>query len=424
MSENARNGSTGVAARLSVMMFLEFFIWGAWYVTVSNYMGAHGMSGIIWIAFSLCPIAAIVSPFFLGMIADRFFASEKVLAVMSLLGGVFLLAVPILAKSDSAPLFIPLLALHALCYMPTLGLTNTVAFHHVTNQEKQFPIIRVFGTIGWILANWVVSGMMHGDKSVIQFWVAGAACILLGLFSFALPHTPPPAAGQKAKARDILGLDSLALLKDPSFAVFIICSLLICIPLSFYYAYAAPFVDAMKIPDPAFHMSFGQICEVFFMIIMPILFLRLGVKWMLFTGMVAWVARYGLFAGASTNHVFWMVMLAIILHGMCYDFFFVTGQIYVDKKASAKIRGQAQGFLVLITQGVGMLIGSSVAGYIYSNHSVKDAAGKVLSVDWKALWTAPCIAAAVIAIIFAISFRNNVDHNNTEDEKATAAVSA
>lgn len=396
------------------MMFLEFLIWGGWYVTVPNYMKAHGMDGNIATVFTLCPIAAIISPFFLGMVADRFFATEKVLAVMSLLGGAFLILVPILAATGNPNLFIGLLLLHALCFMPTLGLTSSLAFHHVTDQEKQFPIIRVFGTIGWIAANWIVSRMLHGDNTAVQFYVAGSAAVLLGLYSFTLPHTPAPSAGQKATAHDILGLDSLALLKKPSFLVFIICSLLICVPLAFYYAYAPVYVGVVGFADPAYNMSFGQIGEVFFMFAMPFLFARLGVKYMLLAGMLAWVARYGLFAGASDTHAHWMVMGGILLHGMCYDFFFVTGQIYVDKRCSAKIRGQAQGFLVLITQGVGMLFGAMAAGYLYNTQKN----GEV--VNWHQLWLIPCIAAAVIAVVFFLFFRD--DSNEKIEEPGGVAV--
>ncbi len=407
-----------VAPRLSVMMFLEFLIWGGWYVTVGNYMGAHEMSTQIATVYSLCPIAAIISPFFLGMVADRFFATEKVLGVLSLLGGIFLLMVPILAPSGNPNLFIGLLFLHTLCFMPTLGLTSSLTFHHVTDQEKQFPVIRVFGTIGWIAANWIVSAWLHGDKTAIQFWVAGGAAILLGFYSFSLPHTAPPSAGKKAKARDIMGLDALALLKRPTIAIFIVCSLLICIPLAFYYAYAAVFVDAVGIQNPAFKMSFGQIGEIFFMLMMPMLFARLGVKYMLLAGMLAWVVRYGLFAAAANSHIVWMVMGGIILHGICYDFFFVSGQIYIDKRASPKIRGQAQGFLVLITQGVGMLIGAQTAGRIFATQKV----GAI--VDWHVLWLIPCIAAAVIAAIFLVLFRDDSDEPAIEIEEFPEAVTA
>jgi nucleoside transporter len=400
------------------MMFLEFLIWGGWYVTVGNYMKAHGMDGQIATVYSLCPIAAIISPFFLGMVADRFFATERVLGVLSLLGGIFLILVPILAPQGNPNLFIGLLLMHTLCFMPTLGLTSSLTFHNVTDQEKQFPIIRVFGTIGWIAANWIVSAMLHGDSAAVQFWVAGGAALLLGVYSFTLPHTPAPSAGKKATVHDILGLDSIALLKRPSFAIFIISSLLICIPLAFYYAYAAVYVKDVGFHDPAFNMSFGQIGEVFFMLLMPVLFARLGVKYMLLAGMAAWVARYGLFAAAADSHTTWMVMAGILLHGMCYDFFFVTGQIYVDKRASPKIRGQAQGFLVLITQGVGSLIGAQSAGYIYATQKVGEA------VNWQRLWLIPCIAAGVVAVAFLLLFRDDSNEPSVEIEEAPTAVAA
>ena len=396
-----------VGPRLSVMMFIQFFIWGAWYVTVGNYMSAHGMSdGIFW-AYTVGPIAAIVSPFFLGMVADRFFATERVLAVMHLLGGAALLAAPTVARVQGETFwpFVVVLLVHMLCYMPTLGLTNTLAFHNMTNQEKQFPLIRVFGTIGWIVANWVVSRGFAADRTDTQFYVAGGAAVLLGLFSLSLPHTPAPAADQKASWRNILGIDALALMKDRSFAVFIISSFLICIPLAAYYAYAPVFAAAMGFENTAFYMSFGQISEIFFMLAMPLCFVRLGVKWMLLIGMLAWVLRYGFFAAAADDQIRWMVLTGIILHGICYDFFFVTGQIYVDKKATREIRGQAQGFLVLITQGVGMLIGAQVFGRIVNTCTHEEA--RLREGDWQTVWLIPCLAAAIVMIAFALLFRDN-----------------
>jgi nucleoside transporter len=379
------------------MMFLQFFLWGGWYVTVGNFMKAHNMEANIAWAYSVGPIAAIISPFFLGMVADRFFATERVLAILHLIGGGILLAMP----SVDPGTFKMLLLLHMLCYMPTLGLTNTLAFHNVANAEKQCPIIRVFGTIGWIVAGLLVSAVLHADTSPIQFYVAGGAGVLLGLYSFTLPHTPPPSRGKQTTVRDILGLDSLALMKNPSFSVFMISSVLICIPLAFYYAYAPVFVGDIGIADPASKMSFGQMSEFFFMLVMPLFFARLGVKWMLFVGMLAWVVRYGLFAAASTNHMLALVLGGIVLHGICYDFFFVTGQIYVDKKASAAIRGQAQGFLVLVTQGVGMLIGAQLSGAIHDHYKVGEA------VQWQMVWLIPCIAAGVIMVLFAALFRDD-----------------
>lgn len=396
-NETAHKDTSAVGTRLSIMMFLEFFLWGAWFVTIGNYMKAHGMESNIPWAYSVGPIAAIISPFFLGMVADRFFATERVLAVLHLIGGAILLAMP---SVDSGTFKILLLA-NTLCFMPTLGLTNTLAFHNVTNPEKQFPLIRVFGTFGWIAAGLLVSLVLHADTKPLQFYVAGGAGVLLGLYSFTLMHTPPPSKGKQTTIHDILGLDSIALLKNPSFAVFMFSSFLICIPLAFYYAYAPVFVGDIGISDPASKMTFGQMSEVFFMLAMPFFFARLGVKWMLFVGMLAWVVRYGLFAAASTNPMLALVIGGIVLHGICYDFFFVTGQIYVDKKASAAIRGQAQGFLVFVTQGVGMLIGAQLSGMIHDSNKVGE------TVHWQMVWLIPCIMAGVIMLLFAALFRDD-----------------
>ncbi|WP_164101761.1 MFS transporter [Candidatus Laterigemmans baculatus] len=390
--------------RLGIMMFLQFFVWGAWYVTVGNYMTEHEMSDWIGWAYTVAPIAAIISPFFLGMIADRFFASERVLGVLHLLGGLIMLAAPTAAESSSEA-FILVLFLHTLCYMPTLGLTNTLTFHNITNQEKEFPIIRVFGTVGWIVAGILVSAVLNADFTDTQFYVTAAAAGLLGVFSFFLPHTPPPAKGKKITFGEIVGIDALSLLKQPSFAVFIIASFLICIPLAAYYAFAPVFTAKVGFEDPGFIMSFGQMSEIFFMLAMPLFFARLGVKWMLLVGMIAWVVRYGLFAAADANDTLWMVLGGIILHGICYDFFFVTGFIYTDKKCSKEIRGQAQGFLVLVTQGLGLGIGAQVMQAIKFRYtpSSPDAVA-----DWQMIWLIPCLGAAAIAVFFFLAFHDRV----------------
>jgi len=407
VTQSSMHRSSGplVVASLCAMMFIQFFIWGAWYVTAGNYMAAHGMSGIIHWAYTVGPLAAIVSPFFLGMVADRFFASERVLAAMHLIGGIAMLLAPLAARV-SGTLFILVLALHMLAYMPTLGLTNTLAFHNLTNQEKQFPLVRVFGTLGWIVANWVVSKGLNADKDPVQFYVTGAACFALTVFSFFLPHTPPPARGQPVSARAILGLDALRLFRSPSFAVFIISSFLICIPLAAYYAYAPVFAANAGFANPAAKMSFGQMAEVFFMLVMPWFFAILGVKWMLVVGMLAWVVRYGLFSGAAAGGgVPWMIIGGILLHGICYDFFFVTGFIYTDKKAAREIRAQAQGLLVLVTQGLGMFIGAQVSGMLYNSLVLgRDAQGIGA---FQSFWLIPCIAAAVVMVLFAMLFRDD-----------------
>ncbi|MBX3323794.1 MAG: nucleoside permease [Phycisphaeraceae bacterium] len=437
MSEPALGKGGLIGMRLSIMMFLQFFLWGAWYVTMGPYLANLKMEGsFIGSAYSLGPIAAIFSPFFLGMIADRFFPTERVLGVMHVLGGVLLMAAP-LAMERSPNLFLAAVLLHMLCYMPTLGLTNTLAFHNMTNQEKQFPLIRVWGTIGWIVAGLTISRLGF-DTDARMFYVAGGSGVLLGLYSFSLPHTPPPAKGTAFSVRDALGLDALSMLKDRSFAVFVLCSFLICIPLAAYYAFAGQYVGETGFRQIATTMTLGQMSEIFFMIVMPLFFVRLGVKWMLLVGMGAWVLRYVFFAQAADEQVRWMVLAGIILHGICYDFFFVTGQIYVDKRASKKIRGAAQGFLVLITQGLGMLIGAKASGRLVDLYKADDfdllvtqakalreqatelaKGGNVPEVDrlwaessrlymqatdWQSVWMAPAIFAGVVMVVFFLFF--------------------
>ncbi len=395
--------------RLSIMMFLQFFVWGAWYVTIGNYMTRIGWGEFVYLPYLVNPIAAIVSPFFLGMVADRFFATERVLSALHVLGGLALIAAPFVAGGGETSVtpFVLLVFLHVLCYMPTLGLTNTLAFHHIEDQEKQFPIIRVFGTIGWIAANLVVSLILEADATPIPLYVAGASGILMGIYSLSLPHTPPPAAGEKPTVRRILGLDALSRLWSFSFGVFIFSSLLICIPLAAYYTYAPVFVSVSGFANPAFNMSFGQMSEVIFMLLMPMFFVRLGVKKMLLIGMGAWVLRYALFALAAPEAVWWMIIGGILLHGICFDFFFVTGQIYVDKKSVAAIRGQAQGFLVLVTYGVGMFIGAQIAGLVY-NGFMSPGAEALTGEQFATFWWLPAAFAAAVAVFFALAFSDKV----------------
>ncbi|MDF1808526.1 MAG: nucleoside permease [Phycisphaerales bacterium] len=392
-----------VGIQLSVMMFLQFFLWGAWYVTMGPFMGEAKMADetIGW-AYSVGPIAAIISPFILGLFADRYFATERILGILHLLGGACLCLAPYAAEQNPS-FFIWVILLHMLFYMPTLGLTNTLAMHNMTNAEKQFPLIRVFGTIGWILAGITISKLSF-DKSPNMFYLAGGSGILLGLYSFFLPHTPPPSKGQKFSARDAIGLDALSLLKNRSFAVFALCSFLICIPLAAYYSFAGKFVGDSGIENIGQTMSYGQMSEVMFMVVMPLFFARLGVKWMLAIGMLAWVARYGFFAGAADEQIKWMVLSGIVLHGICYDFFFVTGQIYTDQVSGAKIRGQAQGFLVLITQGLGMFIGAQLSGKLVGHYSTT--VDDVSTTDWNKVWMYPAIFSFTVLVIFVLLFKN------------------
>jgi nucleoside transporter len=396
-----------VRARLSVMMFLQFFIWGAWYTTIAVYMTAQGMETLTHWPYTVNPIAAIVAPFFLGLVADRYFATEKVLGLLHVLGGLVMFAVP--QVSGAPGLFIGLLLLYNLCYMPTLGLANSLAFHHIQSQEQQFPLIRVFGTVGWIVAGLFISLVLGSlvpevpERTALPLYTAAAASVLLGLYSFTLPHTPPPAAGQPVSLGSIVGLDALAQLGGRSFYVFITASFLLCIPLAAYYNFTQIFLGDAGVTRIAATQTFGQMSEVAFMLLMPLFFVRLGVKRMLLVGMGAWVLRYALFAIAAPSAVFWLIVGGILLHGVCYDFFFVTGQIYVDKKSTPAVRGQAQGFLVLVTYGIGMLIGAQVAGNVY-NRFLGGGAGLTLD-RWSSFWWLPAAFAAAVLIFFAVLFR-------------------
>lgn len=352
--------------RLCVMMFLQFFVWGAWYVMAPNFLELIGFQGgdIAW-TYSVGPIAGIITPFFVGMIADRFFPTERVLGVLHLAGaGIMYGACQMMLSDAPNPVNVNLVFFgYMLTYYPTLALANSLSMHNLSDSEKYFPIVRVFGTIGWILAG-IVLAFVKWENKIEMFYLTAGCAAVLGVYCFTLPHTPPPSKGQKARIGELFGLDAFVLLKKPSFLVFVISSFLICIPLAFYYQLAARTVTQSELAYPSFKMTFGQMSELFFMLLMPLFFTRLGVKWMLFVGMLAWVVRYALFAFGATDQVAWMILIGVALHGICYDFFFVTGQIYTDKVADKRIRGQAQGMLVLFTLGIGMLIGAQVAGQI------------------------------------------------------------
>jgi nucleoside transporter len=398
-------------ARLAAMMFLQFFVWGAWYTTVAVYMSNHGMESLTHWPYTVNPVAAIVAPFFLGLVADRYFATERVLGVLHLLGGLVMLLVP---HASGVPLvFILLLLVYNLCYMPTLGLANSLAFHHIRDQERQFPIIRVFGTVGWIVAGLLISfGLSRfvtvlPEQTALPLYTTAVASLVLGLYSFTLPHTPPPAAGRKVSLRSIAGLDALEQLGSRPFYIFVVSSMLICIPLAAYYNFTQIFLEAAGFRSIAGTQTLGQMSEVIFMLLMPLLFARLGVKWMLVVGMGAWVVRYVLFALGAPAGVRWLILGGVVLHGICYDFFFVTGQIYVDKKSTPGIRGQAQGFLVLITYGVGMLIGAQVAGNIY-NAFLGEQSLLTLR-QFQQFWLIPAVFAFFVLVFFVSAFRDRVE---------------
>jgi nucleoside transporter len=387
-----------VRGKLSAMMFLQYFVWGAWYVTVGTWLGSTLKfdGSQIGQVYGTTALAAMISPFFVGMIADRFFATEKVLAVLHLVGAA---AMYLASTQETFGAIYPLLLIHTLCYMPTLALSNAISFHNMADPSREFPRVRVFGTVGWIVVGFILS-WLGIEASATPLRIAAIAGVLMAIYCLFLPHTPPKSKGQKVSARDVLGLDALALLKDRSFAIFILGSFLLCIPLQFYYAFTNLFLNEIGVTNAAAKMTLGQMSEFGFMLLMPVLLVRLGVKAMMLLGMGAWTVRYLLFGFGDADTMIWMLYLGIILHGICYDFFFVTGQIYVDQKADLRIRGAAQGFIAFVTLGVGMYIGAWASGEVVAAYTLADGTHA-----WRQIWTVPAIGAALVLLMFAVFFR-------------------
>ena len=391
--------SLSVKIKLSAMMFLQYFVWGAWYVTMGTWLGEtlHFSGEQIGLAAGTTALAAIISPFFVGMVADRFLATERILGVLHLVGGAVLVYAS--TQHEFAP-FYGVLLVYALCYMPTLALSNSISFHQMADPEREFPPIRVLGTIGWIVAGLCV-GTLGLEATAVPMRIAAGGSFALGLFCLTLPHTPPQKKS-RVSLRDVLGLDALSLLGERSFAVFVLGSFLICIPLQFYYAFANLFLNELHVSNAAGKMTLGQMSEIFFMLVMPWFFRRLGVKYMLLVGMAAWTARYTLFAYGDHGAFAWMLYGGILLHGICYDFFFVTGQIYVDRRAPADLRAAAQGFIAFVTLGIGMLIGSWVSGRVVDAFRVSSSGHA-----WDRIWLVPAAGAAAVLVLFALFFRSD-----------------
>ena len=400
--------------KLSTMMFLEFFIWGAWFVTLGTFLGSNlKASGAESAAvFSTQSWGAIIAPFIIGLIADRYFNAEKILGVLHLVGAFLMYQ---MYQSNEVGSFYIYVLSYMVLYMPTLALVNSVAFNQMKDPEKEFANIRVWGTIGWILAGLAISFVFHWDstENIAQgmlkntFLLAGIAALVLGLLSFTLPATPPKVSDEKIKIGDIIGLDALKLLKDKNFAVFFLSSILICIPLAFYYQNAHPFLTEAGIENPTGKMAIGQISEALFLLLIPVFFTRFGFKKTILVGMLAWAIRYALFAYGNGTDLSFMLIIGIALHGICYDFFFVSGQIYTNSKAGEKYKSAAQGLITLATYGVGMLIGFAVAGWITDNYKTLEG-----GVNWQMVWIIPAGIALAVFILFALLFN---DKNKTEE---------
>lgn len=398
-----------VKFQLSFMMFLEFFIWGGWFVTMGIYLpNTLQTSGTeIALAYSTQSWGAILAPFIIGLIADRYFNAERILGFLHLVGAFLMYQ---MANATDFLVFYPYILAYMIIYMPTLALVNSVSFNQMDNPANQFAIIRVFGTVGWIVAGLVISYIFHWDspenvaKGMLRntFIMTAVASAILGVFSFTLPGTPPRAnRSEKVSISAILGLDALKLLKDRNFLIFFIASILICIPLAFYYQHAGQFLGEIKVANPAGKMTIGQASEVIFLLLLPWFFARFGFKKTILFGMLAWIVRYLLFAYGNANELAFMLLIGIALHGICYDFFFVSGQIYTDAKAGRKYKSAAQGLITLATYGLGMLIGFWIAGEITDYY----AAGEN-SHAWPDIWMVPALFALVVSILFALIFKN------------------
>ncbi len=393
--------NASVKIKLSVMMFLEFFIWGAWFVTLGTYLLTNLKTSAteVGVAYLTQSIGAIVAPFIIGLIADKYFSAQKILGVLHLIGGA-LLWLSSTATDFSA--FYPYVLLYMIVYMPTLALVNSISFRQMTNPSKEFPPIRVLGTLGWIVAGFAI-GWLGWEKTgslALTLKTASIASFILGLFSFTLPATPPVKKDQATSLSDILGLDAIRLLKNRSYLVFFLASVAICIPLAFYYNFTNPFLNEVGMQGAAGKQAFGQVSELVFMALMPLFFVRLGVKKMLAVGMLAWVLRYVFFAYGNIESNYWMLIMGIVMHGICYDFFFVTGQIYTDNLAGEQFKSAAQGFITLATYGVGMLIGFSISGPIVDSY--KTGAD---SHNWQQVWLIPAGIAAVVLVLFLLLFK-------------------
>lgn len=387
--------------QLATMMFLNFFVWGIWFVTMGTYLGSQLKASDIQkgMAYGTQALGAIVAPFVIGLIADRFFAAQRILAIIHLVGAALLYFIS--TQTSFSDFYLYLLA-YMILFMPTLALVNAISFKQMQNAEKEFSIIRMWGTIGWIASGLLIGWLaLESNRELDQtFRIAAGISLALGLFSFTLPHTPPPKAGTPVNLGEILGLDALRLLRNKNFFIFFLSSMLLCIPLAFYYQETNSFLNEIGMKNAAPKMTLGQVSETIFLFLMPFFFIRLGIKKMLLIGMAAWVLRYLLFSYGNMQDGQWMLYAGIILHGICYDFFFVTGQIYTDQLAGEKIRSSAQGMITLATYGVGMLIGFWFAGYIADHYKTIDGH------NWASVWMVPAFIAGVILIVFTLLFKD------------------
>jgi nucleoside transporter len=396
---------TKLKTQLSTFMFLQYFIWGSWYVSMGTYLANALKFGgqEIGAAYGAFAIGSMISPFFVGLVADRYFASEKMLGVLGILGGLVMCLLPHTSEFGT---FYPTLILYCALFTPTLALGNSLSLHHLANAKQDFPRVKILSAVGWI-AGGVVLSLLKGEQSSIQFYLAGAASVAFGLFAFTLPHTPPKKVGQDVSIGEVLGLDALALMRKPSFAIFIVCMFLICIPLYFYFVNMAVYLTQIGWTNIAAKMTLAQVSDVIFLFLLALMLKTLGYKKTIFLGILAWTARYFLLsqsvdAAQTLQTVF--IFSAILLHGVCYDFLFIAGQLYVDEEANERNRGAAQGFIAFILWGIGAFVGTTLAGYMMEAHKLAQPIGTIQH-DWRGIWMQPALGATAVLVIFFIFFR-------------------
>ncbi len=400
---------TQLKTKLSLFMFLQYFIWSSWYMTLGAYLGTLKFSGEqIGLAYGAFAWGAILSPFIVGLIADRFFASEKIIAALGIAGGLVMLFIPQLKTFGS---FYPTLILYCTLYAPTLALGNSISMTHLADAKKDFPFVKIFSAVGWI-AGGVVLSQLKGEQSSLQYYLAGGTSMVFGLFALSLPHTPPRKKGQNVPLSEVLGLDALALLKKPTFAIFILCMFLICIPLYFYFVNLGTYLTQLKWVDWAQKMTLAQVSDIIFLVLLPLMLKKLGYKKTIFLGILAWAARYFLLSASAASTGTVLIFGAILLHGICYDFLFIAGQLYVDDEANERMRGAAQGLIAIILWGFGSLVGTYLAGYFMDQHKLAAPKGDITH-DWSAIWATPAWIAVAVLVVFVIFFR--------EPKKTTAS---
>ena len=392
--------------KLSTFNFLQYFIWGSWYVSMGTYLAnTLKFSGQqIGAAYGAFAIGSMISPFIVGLIADRYFSSEKMLAFLGILGGIVICLLPQLTDFGS---FYPMLILYCALYAPTLALGNSLAFHNLSDSKADFPRVKRFASVGWI-AGGVVLSLLHGEQSSLQWYLAGASSILFGLFALTLPHTPPKKTGGNIRIGEVLGFDALALLRKPSFAVFIVCMFLICIPLYFYFVIMGIYLTELKWERIAATMSLAQVADVITLSLLPFILKRIGYKKTICIGILAWAIRYFMLAGSFSPATATAALIigAILLHGVCYDFLFIAGQLYVDEESSERMRGACQGFIAFILWGLGAFVGTMLAGKVLDLHAITDAAGMVTGYDWQKIWLTPAWLSLGVMLICVLFFRD------------------